>query len=47
MAGFFIPVRAWNTQGSHAYATTHDPKLIQSTLGHSDISSTVDLYVAT
>ena len=34
-----------HTHATHAYATTHDPKLIQSTLGHADIGTTMELYV--
>lgn len=49
-AGQQAGVKFWthcarHTHATHAYAATHDPKLIQSTLGHSDISTTMELYV--
>ena len=49
-AGKQAGVKFWthcarHTHATHAYAATHDPKLIQSTLGHSDISTTMELYV--
>ena len=49
-AGNKAGVKCWShklrhTHATHAYATTHDPKLIQSTLGHADIGTTMQLYV--
>ena len=49
-AGEAAGLKCWthqlrHTHATHAYATTRDPKLIQSTLGHSDISTTMELYV--
>ena len=49
-AGEIAGVKFWthcarHTHATHAYAATHDPKLIQATLGHSDISTTMELYV--
>ena len=49
-AGKNAGVKCWShklrhTHATHAYATTHDPKLIQSTLGHADIGTTMQLYV--
>lgn len=36
---------ARHTHATHAYAVTRDPKLIQATLGHSDIGTTMQMYV--
>ena len=49
-AGNKAGVKCWShklrhTHATHAFATTHDPKLIQSTLGHADIGTTMELYV--
>ena len=41
----FWPHCARHTHATHAYAATRDPKLIQATLGHADISTTMGLYV--
>ncbi len=49
-AGEQVGVKTWthqlrHTHATHAYAVTKDPKLIQATLGHADISTTMELYV--
>jgi integrase len=49
-AGDQVGVKFWthcarHTHATHAYAITKDPKLIQNTLGHSDVSTTLSLYV--
>ena len=49
-AGNTVGIKSWphqlrHTHATHAYALTHDPKLVQSTLGHADISTTMGLYV--
>lgn len=41
----FWPHCGRHTHATHAYANTRDPKLIQSTLGHADIGTTMQLYV--
>ena len=49
-SGEQVGLKCWthqlrHTHATESYARTHDPKLIQQTLGHSDISTTMDLYV--
>lgn len=49
-SGATVGIKCWTHQLRHTHATqsyslTKDPKLIQQTLGHSDISTTMDLYV--
>jgi len=49
-AGEQVGVKFWthcarHSHATHAYAKTRDPKLIQATLGHADISTTMGLYV--
>jgi hypothetical protein len=34
-----------HTNATHSYAENKDPKLIQQSLGHADISTTMGLYV--
>lgn len=41
----FWPHLARHSHATTAYRVTKDPKLIQATLGHSDISTTMGLYV--
>jgi integrase len=41
----FWPHCGRHTHATHAYAVTRDPKLIQATLGHADIGTTMQLYV--
>jgi integrase len=41
----FYPHKSRHSHATHAYAVTKDPKLIQQTLGHSDIGTTMSLYV--
>lgn len=49
-AGETVGLKCWthqlrHTHATHAWAATKDAKLIQTTLGHSDISTTMGLYV--
>jgi integrase len=49
-AGEQVGLKTWTHQLRHTHATisygkTRDPKLIQATLGHADIGTTMDLYV--
>ena len=49
-AGEEVGVKTWTHQlrhshATHAWAATKDAKLIQQTLGHADISTTMNLYV--
>lgn len=49
-AGEQVGVKFWthcarHSHATHAYAVTKDPKLIQHTLGHADIGTTLNLYV--
>lgn len=49
-AGQQVGVKFWthcarHSHATHAYARTKDRKLIQHTLGHSDIGTTLNLYV--
>ena len=49
-SGDQVGIKCWthqlrHTHATESYALTKDPKLIQQTLGHSDISTTMDLYV--
>ena len=41
----FWPHCGRHTHATHAYVNTRDPKLIQSTLGHAGIGTTMQLYV--
>jgi integrase len=36
---------ARHTHATHAYAITKDPKFIENTLGHCNVSTTLSLYV--
>ena len=34
-----------HSHATHTYSLTKDPKLVQNTLGHNDVSTTLGLYV--